>query len=203
MWLCYALFTLYLPPDPLVPRVFLMLFALAPTVLVGLVLRVVVLFPADAPPAWRSVEGYLLRAESGCALAALASLLLPPGPYAAACAVLWLLLTLAIAVLGALRLLYFGLRRPEELVINFGLCFVAVGGIWLVIARAGLNPMSFGHAIVFLTAVHFHFAGLASCIILGLSGRLILPDVPLWGHVLYFSAVIAAILGIPLLALGI
>ncbi len=39
--------------------------------------------------------------------------------------------------------------------------YVCVGGVWLVLSRLGVTPMSLPKQIVLLAAVHFHFTGFA------------------------------------------
>lgn len=88
-----------------------------------------------------------------------------PGAVAGLLSGPWLLFTLFLAATG-LRLLLRS-RPPviSELPVPLALLYSAIGGSWLVIARIGLAPMDFEPVIVKLTAVHFHYAGLATPII--------------------------------------
>lgn len=117
-----------------------------------------------------------------------------PGTLAAVAAIPWLCLTLIIALLGAGRLLSRRAVADPLVAVDFGLMFLLVGGVWMVISRAGWTPMGFSAAIVELTAVHFHYAGFALPVVAGLvaSRREASVVVP-----------VAVILGIPLTALGI
>jgi hypothetical protein len=49
--------------------------------------------------------------------------------------------------------------------------YVAVGGVWLLLAMVRWNPFGFEEPIVTLTAMHFHFAGFAGLVIVGAWGR--------------------------------
>ena len=60
---------------------------------------------------------------------------------------------------------------PEAMLLLAGLVYLAVGGVWTVIARAGLRPLGFPDLIVLLTAVHFHYAGFALPVLAGLVAR--------------------------------
>lgn len=182
-------------PPLQISALFVYLLALAPALMIGPVLRRIVI------PMTTS-SSRLLHWEPLAASCALASLCFAPGYGAALLALPWLGFSLGVALLGGLRLMRLGLNPPEELLLNLGLIFLAVGGIWWIISRLGLNPNQFGHPIVFLTAVHFHFAGFASCVISGLSGRVLMRQRP-GVRALYLFSLCCSVLGIPLLALGI
>ncbi|MEC9352897.1 MAG: YndJ family protein [Planctomycetota bacterium] len=83
----------------------------------------------------------------------------------------WFLVTALVALLGVQRLLRRGLSPIEETTIDVGLLYLPVGGGWLLLSSAGLEPMGFDATIVLLTAVHFHFAGFSAAVIAGLAGR--------------------------------
>jgi hypothetical protein len=91
------------------------------------------------------------------------------GPLTAALAVPWLLVTLTLALAGTLRLWRSSWRLNGELAVTAALLLIAVGGGWAVISRAGLRPQNFSHAIVLLTAVHFHYAGFVLPLVAGLT----------------------------------
>ena len=52
-----------------------------------------------------------------------------------------------------------------------GLLYLPVGGVWLVLSRLGETPLALGEPIILLTAVHFHYAGFAACVLAGATGR--------------------------------
>jgi hypothetical protein len=97
------------------------------------------------------------------------SFLRPAGINAALFASCWLLICLAIAWRGINRLLAFRAQSFPQFCFATGECYIALGGIWLVLSRAGLHPAGFQEPIVLLTAVHFHFAGFLSSIFAGLT----------------------------------
>src|SRR4030095_7036112 len=109
------------------------------------------------------------------AAAAALSLILETGLTAALLAVLTLALHLLVALFGLSRLLPRGLLPIEELSIDAGLLYLPVAGFWFVVYRLGIQPVGFGETIILLTVVHFHFAGFATPIIAGMTGRLLSP----------------------------
>jgi YndJ-like protein len=92
------------------------------------------------------------------------SFLRPAGITAALLASPWLLICLCIGWGGINRLLTFRAESFLEFCVAIAECYLAVGGIWLVMSRAGLHPAGFQEPIVLLTAVHFHFAGFLSSV---------------------------------------
>jgi hypothetical protein len=97
------------------------------------------------------------------------SFLRPSGITAALLAGCWFLVCLCIALGGINRLLTFRAESFPQFCFAIGECYIAVGGVWLVMSRAGLHPAGFQEPIVLLTAVHFHFAGFLSSIFAGLT----------------------------------
>ena len=136
-----------------------------------------------------------VRLQFPAALALMASVALPAGPLAAVLAVPWLVTTGLVALHGLWRL-WRGSRRTSEVCLDAGLVYLAVGGIWTVIARAGLRPLGFPDLIVLLTAVHFHYAGFALPVLAGLVARTL-------GGPMARAACLGAIAGVPLVAVGI
>jgi hypothetical protein len=130
------------------------------------------------------------------ALLLLAAFSLHPGRPAALLSLPWLAVTLLTALFGLARLLRRGPRPLEELAIDAGLIYLAVGGGWLVLARAGIRPLGFDPLIVLLTAVHFHYAGFVLPLLTGMVGRA-------WPGLLSRGAAVGVIAGVPLVAVGI
>lgn len=180
------------------PFAFVSLFLLSPLVLLPLAL---------AHLETRDRSGRALRlvrlAVIGQPIAAAAlvvSFMRPPGSAAALFAGPWLALTVLLAIHGASRLLARGAGPPEELLIDAGLVYVAIGGAWLVASRAGISPLGFGEPTVLLTAIHFHVAAFALPIFAGAAGRAFLPA---RGEPAFRIAAIGLVAGPILLALGI
>ena len=121
----------------------------------------------------------------------------------------WFLVAALLALVGIQRMLRRGPFPIEETTIDVGLLYLPVGGGWLVMSSAGLEPMGFNSTIVLLTAVHFHFAGFSAALIAGLTGRALRTRGPenkgakrLALGAYRFAAPIV-ILGPPLVAVGI
>lgn len=150
--------------------------------------------------AWRA----LLQAAAGlqplAALAAVGSFLVA-APVAGALAAPWLGFLGLLGLLGLLRLARGAWRTPAEASIAAGLLFAPVGGFWLVAAQLDLTAFGFDPLIVVLTAVHFHYAGLAAPVLTGLAlGRLVELGMR---RALAWPIAGGVILGIPLVAAGI
>jgi hypothetical protein len=96
-----------------------------------------------------------------CAVPLLVAFGAEAGVAAALLAAPWVLATTVCAFASLRRIL----RRPRptvpDLVRDVAEIYLAVGAAWLVAARLGLRPLDFEHAVVLLTAIHFHHAGFA------------------------------------------
>jgi YndJ-like protein len=142
------------------------------------------------------IAGYPIAAAAG-----LIAIALPSGIVAAGVALVWLALTFLAALHGLTRALGAG-RRIEELCIAVGFLYLAVGGVWFVLWRSGVVVMDFGEHVPLLTAIHFHYAGFASPILVGFVGReLRAANTRLWP--IYVGATSLVIVGPALVALGI
>ncbi len=108
----------------------------------------------------RSLRWLFVVAAALCTI----SFLCPAGIVAALLAGSWLLVCLCIGWGGINRLLAIRGESFLEFCVAVAECYIAVGGVWLVMSRAGLHPAGFQEPIVLLTAVHFHFAGFLSSI---------------------------------------
>jgi YndJ-like protein len=165
----------------------------------GLIDRLFLLAPLAIVPLGMSLQllpRAVTMAQPVCAGLVVLSFLSRTGITAALLAVPWLLLGAACGLIGLLRLCRSGVRRVDQLCLHAALIYWPVGCLWLVISRLGMNPLGFSDDIVLLTAVHFHYAGLAALTMLGVTGRFaagMLYRVTAWG----------AIAGIPSLALGV
>jgi hypothetical protein len=190
----WALGAAFLGPNPFEMGWGAALLLLAAMTVVPLVLDLVAQPRPGATPAlaWRAAA--LAQPAGAAALAA--SFALAPGLAAGLLSLPWLAVTGLLALLGVERLRRRGFRPIEELAIDCGLIFVAVGGGWTALSRLGLRPLGFEDVIVFLTAIHFHYAGLVLPIAAGLAGR----RTPSLASRLAAGGAIA---GVPLVAAGI
>jgi len=143
----------------------------------------------------------LLAQPFGAALA-LCSYLFEQGSVAALLASAWLIVTAFVSMFGIVRFLPRSSARSEEVAIDAGLIYLSVGGVWFVLSRYGLQPLGFGDTIVLLTAIHFHYAGFAAPLLVGLAGRT-LDDTERGAKRLLRISAIAVIAGTPLVAAGI
>lgn len=196
LWLIMLLLNGIIPLNTDVPAVFVLLFALAPAVVTPLGLRTLVVHEHSA---WFKL---LLKWDFVAACLCLSAFFWPVGLLSGLYVLPWVVICYGLAGVGLFRLLRFGLEAWEEVLLNVGLLFLAVGGSWLLLARLGLRPLDFSTVIVFLTAIHFHFAGFASCFILGASGRWLMRESTRVQQV-YLGVMACSLLGIPLLAMGI
>ncbi len=121
-----------------------------------------------------------------------------PGTTAALLSLPWVAMCGLVATMGWRRARTGGWRRPfHRLCGDAGQIFLGIGGAWMFADRAGARPLNFEPAIVTLTAVHFHFAGLLLPL---LAGRIVraLPE-----SRMATRAAVGALLGVPAVALGI
>ena len=135
------------------------------------------------------------------AAAAIGAIVVPSGIPSAAIALIWLAFT-ALAAFHGLTRVVGSSGRIEELCIAVGFMYLAVGGGWLVLWRSGVPVMDFGEHVPLLTAIHFHYAGFASPILVGFVGREVrAAGSRLWP--VYVGAASLVIVGPALVALGI
>ncbi len=140
----------------------------ATLVLVPLGLRLI-----EDPSRWPLAVRLLTAAkwlQPAAAVSLGASFALKQSWPAAALAGPWFVVTLLLAGVGLLDAVRRGWRLDASAGFTAALLFSPVGGSWAVLSRAGLRPQDFSHAIVLLTAVHFHYAGfllpvIASCVV--------------------------------------
>ncbi|WP_181350255.1 YndJ family protein [Thalassobacillus sp. CUG 92003] len=100
------------------------------------------------------------------------SLTLLPGQEAFWWALLWFIYTLLIAIGGAMRLLGRGWKPVEEAVIDVGLMYISIGGLWLLLYQSEAALwLPYSDVIVQLTAVHFHYAAFVIPLVVGFYGR--------------------------------
>jgi YndJ-like protein len=135
------------------------------------------------------------------AFACMVSFLLHPGLVAALLSSLWLAINVLTALFGISRFLQRGLHPIEESCIDAGMFYLPVAGVWLVVSRLNIQPFGFGAMIILLTVVHFHFAGFAAPVIVGMTGRVLATRTH---PQRLFNILVASIIGaMPLLAAGI
>ncbi|MGN7469531.1 YndJ family protein [Brevibacillus sp. SAFN-007a] len=94
------------------------------------------------------------------------SFVLPPGAVAGLLSLPWALVTLSIAVGGALLFLN---KSANLATISWaiGFLYISIGGIWLVAHQFGVPLLGFDGLIMLLTVNHFHYAGFVAPILFG------------------------------------
>lgn len=144
---------------------------LALLVVVPMALPLLLGDPDEWPP--------LLALEPAAAITGSFALLIPPGMSAALLASAWLLVCATIALGGVVRWSEHRSFALVDIACLAAKVFLLVGGTWFVVSRAGWQPLGLSSDIVELTAVHFHYAGMAASL---LAARTLatIEDVP--GH---------------------
>ena len=158
-------------------------------VMLALVVAVAVVVPLGT----RFLDGRVHRAALvAAAVFAIGALAEPPGLRAALYAWPWLVFAIYVKV-AELQAWW---RDP-----HLGWCalgrlaaagYLVAGAGWLVLARAGVEPMGIDDRYVALTAVHFHFAGFGASLLVALAAE--------WRHVPNAAAL--AVIGGPLVVAG-
>lgn len=91
--------------------------------------------------------------------------------FAVVAASIYIVSTLAIMWSGVERFLRRGFVNTAEIMIDIGLIYIAIGGIWFYAHVVGIDT-GFSPIITWLTAIHFHYSAFLLCITVGLLGRL-------------------------------
>jgi hypothetical protein len=126
--------------------------------------------------------------------------LMSRGAIAAALSTPWFLVTVAIALAGLVHASSHRHGPVAALACACGMIYLAVGGGWVLVERAGIRPLDFDPAIVLLTGIHFHYAGFALPILAGLAiGSDSAPFSRAWRNIL----AVGVVTSVPLVAVGI
>jgi hypothetical protein len=152
----------------------------------------------DPGARYPQIYRFAIRFQWIAAICGVISVALSDGIPAKILALPWLLETGLIALWGAAR--FFSRRnyRLDELVLDAGLAYTAIGGAWFVIWRFGLTPFDFGTTIIILTAVHFHYISLTALVFAAMVGRTLTKH-----RTLYQAAAIGRIIAPQFVAAGI
>ncbi|MBY6037128.1 YndJ family protein [Fictibacillus nanhaiensis] len=86
-------------------------------------------------------------------------------------ALIYLLFTLFVALLGLQRFFQRGFTNWAEISIDFGMMYLFIGGVWFFAYTAGIET-GFSPLITWLTAIHFHYSAFLLPISLGFFGRI-------------------------------
>lgn len=151
------------------------------------------------------VDRPVIRIAPLAGVLAAIGLALPQGAGAASLALPWALLAVGTAVAAVPSV--FRAVRPTVTPTHTGralaplaaLGFWVVGTCWLLLDRLALDPVGVGPDLVLLTAVHFHFAGLAATTIVTASPG---PDRRGIGGMLGTAALVGTMIAPVLVAVG-
>ncbi|HSS96805.1 MAG TPA: YndJ family transporter [Terriglobales bacterium] len=140
-----------------------LLFLFAPLVIVPLGIA---LGRMVSPLKYPKVELWLGMVQPIFAFLTVVSFWLPIGKTAAILAIPWLVFCISIAISAALTLLRGANWSLVDWVVNIGRIDLTVAGCWLVMSRLGMRPLGIQEPIGLLTAVHFHYTGFATAMLL-------------------------------------
>ncbi len=113
--------------------------------------------------------GWLSGLQPLSAVGAVVALILEPRAATSLFTLPWVALTLVVALVGVKRMK--ARSGVADLATGAGLILLPVGGLWLAISRADLDPLGVGTLVVLLTAVHFHFAAFGGLLVLSRNAR--------------------------------
>lgn len=142
---------------------------------------------------WALIEQ--LHLSAGALL--IGSYLMQPNMAVAFLALPWFAMTCLYGLAGVIAIRDRCTRCLWGLTLNIGFVYLAVGGLWAVIERAGRHPWGFESNIEILTAVHFHYAGFVLLLAAGWAAK------ELGDSKLAKAACITSMIGVPLTAAGI
>lgn len=115
--------------------------------------------------------------------------------WAAFPAFIYFAFTVCIALYGLSRFLQYGFTGIEELSINFGLLYIALGGGWYFAYVADIDT-GFTPLLTWLTGIHFHYSAFLLPIFIGLLGRLYKPRLYSFFTILLLAAPMVVAIGI-------
>ena len=112
---------------------------------------------------------FLVKWQLPSALAFALAFLLPTGWLSTGLALPWVAITFALAWAGGWELLQGGWQNPVAFCLSAGMVYLSVAGVWAIFERSGFSPLGYDPEIVFLTIVHFHYAGFVLPVLTGLA----------------------------------
>lgn len=146
---------------------------------------------------------YAANLQPIAAVLAGVSFFLEQGTLAVILAVPWLITTIFIAIFGVTKVLQTWKKsKIYDVLIQLGLMYISIGGMWLVLHRSGIQVLHFSDVIVLLTSIHFHYAAFVTPITMAFLGKYLLtyaPSLKPWFSLLAYLV----LLGPPFIAAGI
>ncbi|WP_377887280.1 YndJ family protein [Alkalihalobacillus sp. R86527] len=146
---------------------------------------------------------YAANLQPIAAVLAGVSFFLEQGTFAVILAIPWFITTILIALFGVTKVLQTWKKsKIYHVLIQVGLMYISIGGMWLVLHRSGIQVLHFSDVIVLLTSIHFHYAAFVTPITMAFLGKYLLtfaPKLKPWFTILAYLV----LLGPPFIALGI
>ncbi|PYZ91693.1 hypothetical protein CR194_18885 [Salipaludibacillus keqinensis] len=94
------------------------------------------------------------------------------GWLSALLAAVWFIFTLSAGITSLQRLYKRKFSHPEEAIIDIGIAFLIIGGIWHVLARWGIAQfLPYTELTIDLTSIHYHYSAFILPVFTGLFGR--------------------------------
>ncbi len=195
LWVAFVVTKLLTTPIDTLQYV-MMLLMFAYLVLVPLTLNLV-------PQRKNSFYRYATCIQLPSAVLAGVSFFIAQGMLAVLLAVPWFLTTILIALYGFSRLLQTWKKSTIfEVLIQLGLMYISIGGLWLILHRSGIQILHFSDVIVLLTSIHFHYAAFITPITMAFIGKMLLKKAPSI-QPLFKTIAIFVLFGPPFIAVGI
>lgn len=106
---------------------------------------------------------------------------------------IYLLFTFIIAIYGFNRFLHRGFTHFEEFLIDAGMMYLFVGGLWFFASITDIET-GFPSILTWLTAIHFHYSSFLLLVFTGLLGRRYKPNsFKLFGTIILLSPMVVAV----------
>lgn len=164
-WLAWLAFVRPSPLDLMWGRGILLL---APLVIVPMVTEVLA---RTVPVPDAGFLSKIARWQLPAAVLFALAFLLPNGWLSVFCVLPWVAVTAALAFVGLRQMGGGAWRQGPSFALAMGMAYLSVAGIWAVLERLGFYPFHFNPEIVFLTIVHFHYAGFTLPVLAGLAAK--------------------------------
>ncbi|HEX9402697.1 MAG TPA: YndJ family transporter [Anaeromyxobacter sp.] len=177
------------------------LFLFMPLVAAPLALDLLTTAWGDDGGAPSPLLGFARVLQPAAAALVLSSFCAPKGLAAGMLTTPWLVMALIAAAGGVTDAWRRRGFRDFEVSLVAAQVFLPIGAAWLVLWRLGIAPRHFSPLTVSLAALHFHFNGFTSQVLIGATGRR-LSRASSRLLALHRFVTVAAIAGLPLLAAG-
>jgi hypothetical protein len=189
-----------LPGTPLASWSLEHLFLFMPLVATPLALDLVARLWTEEAPSPGPLLGVARRIQPVAAWLVLSSFCVAKGVAAGILTAAWLGMALMVAAAGVTSVWRRGLGL-STISLLAAQVFLPVGAVWLLLSRLGIGPRHFSPLTVSLAALHFHFNGFTSQVLIGATARRLSGASPRL-VALHRVVTLGAIAGLPLLAAG-